>query len=127
MRCRAFTLIELLLVLFLVAILASLVAPVVTGSIGRAKESALREDLYLLRKGIDDYHADHGAYPAEIDKLVEKRYLRKIPVDPITGKQDTWIFVREDGTLGNNKGNTIIDVHSGSEDRASDGSAYKEW
>lgn len=126
MRSRAFTLIELLLVLFLIAMLASIVAPIVTGSIGRAKESALREDLHILRKGIDDFHADHGAYPAEIELLVEKRYLRKIPVDPVTGRRDTWVFVREQSTSGN-KNNTIIDVRSGSEERASDGSAYREW
>jgi len=119
-------LIELLLVLLLVALLASLVAPVVTQGISRARESTLKEDLYQLRKAIDDYYADTGKYPAELEELVNKRYLRRIPVDPITGKRDTWATVRDDesksgGTAG------IIDVRSGSDETAADGSAFKDW
>ncbi len=124
MRKRGFTLVELLLVLLLVALLASLVAPVVTGGIQRARESTLKEDLYTLRKAIDEYYADMGAYPAELEELVRKRYLRRIPNDPLTEKRDSWVLVwSEDDKAG--KG--ILDIRSGSQERASDGSYFKDW
>jgi len=125
-RARGFTLIELLLVLLLVALLASLVAPVVTGGIQRARESTLKEDLYALRRAIDDYYADTGAYPAELEELVKKRYLRRIPPDPVTEKRDTWVLVRSEDE-GAGKGGGILDVRSGSQERASDGSYFKDW
>ncbi len=125
-RITGFTLIELLFVLLIVALLASLVAPVVTNSIGRAKESTLKEDLKVMRKAIDDYYADTGKYPAELNDLVTKRYLRKIPVDPVTESRDTWKLVQaEDSKTGAAQG--IIDVHSGSEEKASDETYYKDW
>jgi len=125
-RSRGFTLIELLLVLLLVAMLASLVAPVVTGGIQRAREATLKTDLYALRKALDDYNADTGAYPAELEELVKKRYLRRIPPDPVTEKRDTWVLVRsEDDKAGKNSG--ILDIRSGSSERASDGSYFKDW
>lgn len=126
MRSRGFTLIELLLVLLFVALLASLVAPVVTGGIQRARESTLKTDLYALRKALDDYNSDTGAYPAELEELVKKRYLRRIPPDPVTEKRDTWVLVRsEDDKAGKNNG--ILDIRSGSPERASDGSYFKDW
>jgi general secretion pathway protein G len=103
---RGFTLIELLLVLLIVALLASLVAPVVTGSIQRAKESTLKEDLYVMRKAIDDYYADSGKYPELLSDLVTKQYLRRIPRDPLTESAETWVLVRSDG-------GGIVDVRSG--------------
>jgi general secretion pathway protein G len=125
-RARGFTLMELLLVMLLVALLGSLVAPVVTGGIQRARESTLKEDLYALRKAIDDYYADTGAYPAELEELVKKRYLRRIPPDPLTEKRDTWVLVRsEDDKAAKSSG--ILDVRSGSQERASDGSHFKDW
>lgn len=125
MKQRGFTLIELLLVLTLIALLASLVAPVVTGSIQRARESALKEDLFTLRKAIDDYYADTGAYPADLEVLVQKRYIRKVPVDPMTDRRDSWILVRAEDAKGKDGG--IIDVRSGSEEKGGDGVPYKEW
>ena len=119
-----FTLMEMLLVLLLVALLASLVAPVVTGGMQRARESTLKEDLYALRKAIDDYYADLGAYPPELDELVKRRYLRRIPPDPVTEKRETWVLVRTEDEKGKAG---IVDVRSGSEDRASDGSYFKDW
>jgi general secretion pathway protein G len=123
---RGFTLLEMLLVLLLVALLASLAAPVVTQSIQRARESTLRADLYALRKAIDDFHADNGAYPKELDDLVTKRYLRRIPPDPLTEKRDTWLLVRaEEEKSGQASG--ILDVRSGSPEQAADGSYFKDW
>lgn len=126
MRARGFTLLELLLVLLLLALLASLAAPVVTGGIQRARESTLKTDLYTLRKAIDDHYADTGVYPRELDELVAKRYLRRIPPDPMTEKRDTWVMVRaEEEKAGQAPG--ILDVRSGSPAQASDGSYFKDW
>lgn len=122
---RGFTLIELLLALLLVALLASLVTPVVTGSVQRARESTLKEDLYAMRKAIDDYYADTGGYPPDLESLVTKRYLRRVPVDPMTERRDSWILTLAEGD--GDKGNGIVDVHSGSEEQSKDGTYYKEW
>lgn len=124
MRPRGFTLLELLFVLVIVALLTSLVAPMVAGSIGQARESALKQDLHVLRKAIDDYHADNGKYPAELGELVEKRYLRAIPLEPITQRDDGWVVVRTDGGRGPAG---VIDVRSAAEERARDGSLYRDW
>lgn len=124
-RCAGFTLMELLVVLTLIAVLASLVAPVVSGSILRAKESTLKENLLILRKAIDDYYADNARYPESLGILVEKRYVRKIPVDPFTERGDSWVEVRDDSADVKQPG--IVDVHSGAEEKSSDGEAYREW
>ncbi len=126
MRARGFTLMELLLVLALVALLASLAAPIVTGSVSRARESTLKENLFTMRKAIDDYYADNGSYPAELEVLVQKHYLRKIPPDPLTERRDSWILVHTDDD-NQGKGGGIIDVHSGSEEKDGNGVPYKEW
>ena len=130
-QSRGFTLVELLLVLLIVAMLASLVAPVVTGSIRQAKESALKKDLHVMRQAIDDHFADTGGYPGELEELVKKRYLRRIPPDPITERRETWELVREgDGPMqdrGDKRAQGIIDVRSGSDQIGSDGVSYKEW
>lgn len=132
---RGFTLMELLVVLALVAVLASLVAPVVSNSISRAKEATLKENLFILRKAIDDYYADAGSYPTELKQLVEKRYIRRIPADPLTDRSDTWVAVRADedskdkptGGSGSQETAGIIDVRSGSEAKSADGEAYRDW
>lgn len=121
-NARGFTLVELLLVLFVVALLASLVAPVVTGSIQRAREASLKEDLHVMRKAIDDFYADNGRYPASLSLLVEKRYLRKIPVDPLTDKATTWVEEKGEG-----KDTGVMDVRSGSEEKSPDGVPYRDW
>lgn len=121
-----FTLIELLLVLLLITLLASLVAPVVIGGIQRARESTLKEDLQVFRKSIDDYYADTGTYPTTIDELVQKRYIRRVPIDPITEKRETWVFIRTEEDKSGKSGG-IIDVRSGSKERANDGSYFKDW
>lgn len=126
MRTRGFTLMELLLVLVLIALLASVAMPVVTSSVHRARESTLKENLFTMRKAIDDYYADNGGYPAELELLVQKRYLRKIPVDPLTDRSDSWILVRTDDD-GQSRGSGIIDLHSGSDEKDGNGLPYKEW
>ena len=118
-----FTLVELLIVLFVIALLASLVAPVVTGNIQRARESTLKEDLIVLRKAIDDFYSDTGRYPENLALLAEKRYIRKIPIDPITEKANTWVEIRGEGQ---NAG-VVVDVRSGSEEKSLDGVPYRDW
>jgi len=119
---KGFTLVELLLVLILVALLASLAMPVATKSVDQAKESALKEDLHILRKAIDDYYANTGHYPQNLSQLVEKRYIRHLPVDPLTGRADRWVEIYADDTGGG-----IRDVHSSAEGNASDGKLYRDW
>lgn len=126
MRMRGFTLMELLLVLVLIALLASVAMPVVTSSVHRARESTLKENLFTMRKAIDDYYADNGGYPAELELLVQKRYLRKIPADPLTDRSDSWTLVRTDDD-GQSRGSGIIDLHSGSDEKDGNGLPYKEW
>jgi len=122
---RGFTLLELLLVLVVISLLAALALPVVTGGISRARESTLKTDLQALRKAIDDYYADTGAYPGELEELVKKRYLRRIPVDPLTEKRDSWVLVRAEDETPGVKG--IVDVRSASPDQAADGSYFRDW
>lgn len=122
---RGHTLIELLLALFIMALLASLVAPLVTGGVSRAKESALKEDLYNVRKAIDDFYADAGAYPTALDELVGKRYLRRVPVDPLTDSRESWRLTWSQGDDEHPPG--IVDLHSGSDEVDDDGVAYAEW
>lgn len=124
MRQQGFTLLELLFVMVIVTLLAAIVGPSLTGGISRARESALKEDLFVVRKAIDDYYADNSKYPQTLELLVEKRYLRTIPVDPITEKKDTWIFLRK-GYSSADDG--IVDIKSGSDLQARDGSNYRDW
>jgi general secretion pathway protein G len=119
---------ELLLVLFLVALLASLVGPSLTNGIQHSRESALKEDLHVLRKALDDYYADNGSYPAELQVLVDKRYVRAVPIDPFTDRQDSWTVDRDDSKdHDDGKRPGIRDIHSGSDGQGRDGTAYKDW
>lgn len=121
---RGFTLMELLVVLLLIALLASLVTPVVTNSIERAKESATKENLLVLRKAIDDYYSDKGHYPETLEVLVENKYIRKVPKDPFTEKSDTWEKITKDDVNGKFG---ITDIRSSKTGVASDGTNYKDW
>ena len=127
-RDGGFTLIELLIVVAIIGILAGLAAVQLRQTPQRAKEAVLKEDLFVLRDVIDQHFADKGVYPESLQVLVDEGYIRKIPVDPFTESDQTWVeeqadFVDED--LGSSGG--IIDVHSGSTGTALDGSRYSEW
>lgn len=117
---RGFTLIELVVVLMLVSILAAIVAPMVGSSITRARESALRENLFQLRKTIDDFYADKGSYPETLNQLVEQRYVRSIPNDPMS--ESEWALV-----YSKNEPRGIVDIHTRSKQISHDGSAYASW
>lgn len=124
MKSRGFTLLELLFVLTIVALLAGIAVPMFGGATERARESALKEDLHAMRKAIDGYFADVGKYPEDMQILVQKRYLRSIPIDPLTERADTWVYTRQETERGQGG---VVDVHSDSAKISSDGSPYREW
>ena len=122
-RQTGFTLIELLVVMAIIALLLSLAVPRYFGSVDRSKEVILKENLYLMRDSLQKFYGDRGEYPADLGELASKKYLRKIPVDPISESDQTWKTVPPDAGI---KGN-VYDVHSGASGNASDGTAYSEW
>lgn len=122
-RTCGFTLLELLVAMALVAMLLSLAVPRYLGGVDRAKEAVLKQNLAVMRDAIDKYFGDHGQYPGSLDILVERRYLRRIPADPITERSDTWKLSpppQQDSAA-------VFDVHSGAPGRARDGSPYASW
>jgi general secretion pathway protein G len=126
--CSGFTLIELLIVMVLIVLLAGIVLAVYGNSVTRAKEAALAEDLFQMRKAIDEYYADKGKYPADLDALVSEKYLRQIPPDPFTGSTDTWQEIQSEGDPSNPSAEPgISDVKSGSDQSGLDGRPYAEW
>jgi general secretion pathway protein G len=128
-----FTLIELIIVVAIIGILAAIAMPAMTNAPQRAKEAVLKEDLYQMRSCIDQYLADHGEYPGSLDELVEAGYLRKIPIDPITESDETWITEEVDPETdaelqpNDSIGTGIIDVFSGADGEALDGTLYRDW
>lgn len=118
-----FTLIELLVVMAIIATLLTIAIPKYFNHVDKAKEAVLRENLAALRDSLDKFHSDTGKYPASLDELVTRKYLRKIPTDPITDSANTWTIVPPaDAQKGG-----IYDIHSGSSDKSKDGTAYSEW
>jgi general secretion pathway protein G len=120
---NGFTLIELLVAMTIIALLLSIVTPRYFHSVGKAEEAVLKEDLALMREALDKYHADTGSYPDVLDDLVSKKYLRKLPVDPITQSSTSWILIPPSGT---EKG-AIYDIKSGAQGNGRDGSVYADW
>ena len=94
---KGFTLIEMLTVIAIMGILASIATPSFMRSILRSKEASLENTLFVLRDVIDQYYGDHGNYPDSLQVLKEKKYVREIPKDPITGSSNTWILIPPDG------------------------------
>jgi general secretion pathway protein G len=124
MRRRAgFTLIELLVVLAIVATLLLIAVPRYFSSHDRAKEAVLKENLYQTRDAIGKYYADKGKYPESIEALASEKYLRKVPVDPITESATTWVVVPPEDPQKSG----VFDVKSGAQGKASDGTAYGDW
>ena len=118
-----FTLVELLVVLSILALLLTLAVPKYFTSIEKAKDATLKQDLNTLRESLDKYYADNGQYPKTLDDLVEHKYIRKLPIDPITEKNNTWIFTPPEPPLEGD----IYDIHSGSKGVAKDGTRYEDW
>lgn len=123
MRRRGFTLIELLVVMAVVATLLTLALPRYFGSLDRSKEAVLKENLYQMREAISRYHADKGRYPETLDGLAAEKYLRRVPLDPITESAATWQLVQPaDPQQGG-----VYDVRSGAPGKSRDGSEYSQW
>lgn len=120
---RGFTVIELLVVMAVISLLAAVAAPRYFRHLDHAREVALRESLVRMRQAIDQFHADHGRYPVALQELVERRYLRSVPVDPMTERADTWKPVPAPPPLAAG----VFDVRSGAAERAADGTAYAAW
>ncbi len=117
-----FTLVELLVVMAVLATLLSIVAPRYIQSVDLAAESALLTNLKSLRHAIDQHVADTGTYPMTLDKLVSARYIREVPLDPITDKRDGWVLIEHPNKLPG-----IYDVRSAAPGTAKDGTAYSSW
>lgn len=120
---RAFTLIELLIVMSIVAVLLTIAVPRYFSGVDHAREVGLRHNLATLRDAIDKHHADTGSYPDSLEALVEKRYLKSVPVDPITESHQTWQLV---APLPPAKGQ-VADVFSGAAGVGRDGTDYRRW
>lgn len=117
-----FTLIELLVALAVIALLLSIVAPRYFGSVSKAEETVLKENLHLMRDALDKFYSDSGRYPDALDELVAKRYLRGIPDDPVTGSSATWVVLPPAGAK-----NGVYDVKSGAKGAGRDGRPYEQW
>lgn len=124
MRRHGFTLIELLVVMAILATLITIAAPRYFGHVEVAKEAALKQSLSVMRDAIDKFHGDLGRYPDSLEELVTKRYLRKVPLDPFTQNNTTWIIQPPPGqtTPG-----TVYDVRSGAPGNTADGMPYEKW
>lgn len=120
---RGFTLIELLVALAIVALLLSIVVPRYVGGVARAEESVLKENLHLMRDALDKHFADTGRYPASLDDLVTKKYLRNVPIDPITQSPTTWIVVAP----ADQQSGAVYDVRSGAQGTGRNGKPYEQW
>jgi len=119
-RQAGFTLVELLVVLAILGLLLGLALPRYFHAIDSSKETVLAENLRITREAIDKFYGDTGRYPDSLDELVDKRYLRAVPFDPITGTSTAWIIVApQEGIAGN-----VYDLHSGAEGAGQDGRRY---
>jgi len=127
-RSAGFTLIELLIVVALIGIIAGIAVGQYKQSIVKAKEAVLRENLFTMRTQINNFFADKGRYPSSLQELVEAKYLRDMPIDPITRSSSTWVeqlSEMDDTDITTEPG--VEDVHSGAEGTGLDGSAYGDW
>ncbi len=123
-RGHGFTLIELLVVLAIIATLLTLAAPRYFQHVDRSKEAVLRENLATTRQAIDQYHADKGAWPDSLESLVDARYLRGVPRDPVTERSDTWLIVPPPDQDAPATG--VYDLKSGAEGATRDGTPYAD-
>jgi prepilin-type N-terminal cleavage/methylation domain-containing protein len=124
MRRRGFTLIELLIVMAIMAVLLTVALPRYFNSVERSRVVTLQQSLAVMRDAIDKYYADRGKYPDSLSDLVQQRYLRSLPVDPVTDSGDTWVLVPP--PPGSQGGGSVYDVRSGAPGQAADGRSFSE-
>lgn len=127
-RGGGFTLVELLVVMAVIALLLTIALPRYMDHIDRARENTLRQNLVVMRDAIDKYHADRGMYPETLEDLVTRKYLRAIPLDPVTQRADTWVVEAPpaDAAAGAAAGG-VYEVRSGAAGESRDGTPYAEW
>lgn len=122
-RRHGFTLIELLVVLAVIATLLTIAVPHYFNSLENSRETALRQSLAVVRGAIDHHQGDLGRYPDSLEDLVERRYLRSVPTDPMTGSADSWVLVApSEADTGQ-----LRDIQSGAPGNGRDGTAYASW
>ena len=123
-----FTLLELMIVLSLIVLLASIGLMGYKSTVQRGREAVLSEDLYRMRDAIDQFHVDKNKYPVDLSELVSAGYLRSVPVDPMTNSAETWQMVPAEPDPSNPAAELgVYDVKSGSEKVGLDGRKYSEW
>jgi len=120
---KGFTLIELLVVMAIIATLLTIAVPRYYASLDRSKEAVLKENLYQMRDAIGKYYADKGKYPASLDALATDKYLRKVPLDPITESAETWQAVAPEDPQKSG----VYDVRSGAPGKGLDGTEFSTW
>ena len=125
---RGFTLVELMVVMAVVTILISMAVPMYTKAVLRAKESVLKNNLFTMRRVIDEYTFDKQKAPQSLQDLVSEGYLRALPMDPITGSDQTWKPIMEDALQSVNQTEPgLFDVKSGATKTSLEGTPYSEW
>ena len=131
MRKRAkqgFTLIELMVVMAIISILLAISLPIYQRTVTHARETVLKDDLFQMRQLIDQYTLDKQKAPQSLDDIVQAGYLKQLPKDPFTNARDSWVPVTDDSIQSPDQTEPgIVDVHSGSEQNSSEGTAYSTW
>ena len=127
-RSRGFTLLELMIVISMIMILVSVAVPIYTQSILQARESVLRQNLATLRSVISQYTLDKQKAPVSLQDLVDAGYIKQLPMEPFTKSRESWVPVTDDSLMSPDQtAPGIIDVHSGSDQVSSEGTAYSTW
>ena len=127
-RAHGFTLIEVLVVMTLIVVLASMGMTQYRNSVTRAEEAVLKEDLFRMNDAIDQYYADKNKWPSDLAELSSAGYIREIPIDPMTKAKDTWTTTQAEPDPNNPASQVgIYSVKSGSDRTALDGTRYADW